>query len=77
MEIFEVGFDNRIKKGVVAMSDFNFTKKSLDLPSGKTIDYYSLSALEEAGHGNLSSIPKSVKILLESFGSKSSDVNPS
>ncbi|MFA9458664.1 aconitate hydratase AcnA [Halalkalibacter sp. AB-rgal2] len=33
---------------------------------GKTINYYSLKALEDAGIGNVSSLPYSVRVLLES-----------
>ncbi|GAE35726.1 aconitate hydratase AcnA [Halalkalibacter akibai] len=33
---------------------------------GKTINYYSLKALEDAGLGNVSNLPYSVKVLLES-----------
>ncbi|KHF40492.1 aconitate hydratase AcnA [Halalkalibacter okhensis] len=39
------------------------TSFSLD---GKTINYYSLKALEDAGLGNVSKLPYSVKVLLES-----------
>jgi aconitate hydratase len=49
------------------MSKFDFARKSLPLSGGEKVDYYSLSALEEAGVGSLSRIPKSVKILLESL----------
>ena len=49
------------------MSKFDFARKSLSLSSGEKVEYYSLSALEEAGVGSLSRIPKSVKILLESL----------
>ncbi|MEE9368415.1 MAG: aconitate hydratase AcnA [Pontiella sp.] len=49
------------------MSTFDFAKKELTLSSGKKVGYYSLKALEEQGIGNLSKIPKSVKILIESL----------
>ena len=49
------------------MSKFEFTRKSLSLSNGRVFDYYSLPALEESGVGDLSRVPKSVKILLESL----------
>lgn len=49
------------------MSTFDFAKRELTLSTGKTVSYYSLKALEEKGIGNLSRIPKSVRILLESL----------
>lgn len=49
------------------MSKFDFTRKKLNLSNGNKFDYYSLSALEDAGVGSLSRMPKSVKILLESL----------
>ncbi|HSR87382.1 MAG TPA: aconitate hydratase AcnA, partial [Pontiella sp.] len=49
------------------MSTFDFTKKELELSSGKKVGYYSLKALEEKGYGDLSKTPKSVKILIESL----------
>ena len=45
------------------MSKFEFTRKSLSLSNGRVFDYYSLPALEESGVGDLSRVPKSVKIL--------------
>ena len=45
------------------MSTFDFAKRELELSSGKRVGYYSLKALEEKGFGNLSNIPKSIKIL--------------
>ena len=49
------------------MSTFDFTKKELELSSGKKVGYFSLQALEEKGYGDLSKTPKSVKILIESL----------
>ena len=49
------------------MSKFEFTRKSLSLSNGRVFHYYSLPALEESGVGDLSRVPKSVKILLESL----------
>jgi aconitate hydratase len=49
------------------MSDFDYARKTLTLSGGTSISYYSLAALEEAGLGDLSRVPKSVKILLESL----------
>ena len=49
------------------MSVFDFAKKELDLPSGKKAAYFSLKALEERTGNDLSGVPKSVRILLESL----------
>ena len=49
------------------MSDFDYARKTLTLSGGTSVSYYSLAALEEAGLGDLSRVPKSVKILLESL----------
>ncbi|WP_332694598.1 aconitate hydratase AcnA [Halalkalibacter lacteus] len=43
-----------------------FKAKSSFSLDGKTINYYSLKALEDAGLGNVSKLPYSVKVLLES-----------
>ncbi len=43
---------------------FKNSYRQLDTPSGK-VGYFSLSALQEAGLGNVSSMPFSIKILLE------------
>ncbi|MCO6428787.1 aconitate hydratase [Nitrosomonas communis] len=40
--------------------------KTLQLPDGKTIQFYSLPALEEAGLGKISRLPVSIRIVLES-----------
>ncbi len=40
--------------------------QSLPLPDGKTAQFYSLSALEEAGLGKVSRLPVSIRIVLES-----------
>lgn len=40
--------------------------KTLQLPDGKTAQFYSLSALEEAGLGKISRLPVSIRIVLES-----------
>ena len=45
------------------MSDFDYARKTLTLSGGKSISYYSLAALEGEGLGDLSRVPKSVKIL--------------
>jgi len=49
------------------MSEFDFARKTLSLAGGKSVEYYSLEALETAGIGDLSRVPKSVKVLLESL----------
>lgn len=49
------------------MSDFDYARKTLTLSGGTSVSYYSLAALEKAGLGDLSRVPKSVKILLESL----------
>ncbi len=49
------------------MSTFDFSKKQLELSSGKKVDYFSLQSLEEKGYGDLSKTPKLVKILIESL----------
>lgn len=46
-------------------NDVFHAKKSFTL-DGKTIHYYSLKALEDAGLGNISKLPYSIKVLLES-----------
>ncbi|MCM3760696.1 aconitate hydratase AcnA [Alkalihalobacillus oceani] len=43
-----------------------FNARSSFSLDGKTINYYSLKALEDAGLGNVSNLPYSVKVLLES-----------
>lgn len=48
-----------------AKNSFN-AKKSFDL-NGKTYNYYHLKALEEAGIGNISRLPFSIRVLLESL----------
>ena len=48
------------------MGAFDFAKRKLELASGKTVSYFSIAALEEQGY-DLSKMPKSVKILLESL----------
>ncbi|SDG97161.1 aconitate hydratase [Nitrosomonas sp. Nm132] len=40
--------------------------KTLQLPDGQTTQFYSLSALEEAGLGKISRLPVSIRIVLES-----------
>jgi aconitate hydratase len=42
------------------------TKQSFEL-NGKTVNYYQLKALEEAGKGNVSRLPFSIRVLLESL----------
>jgi len=49
----------------MANNDVFNAKKSFDL-NGKTYHYYRLSALEEAGVANVSKLPYSIKVLLES-----------
>ena len=49
------------------MANFEFALKKLKTSSGKSVFYYSLAELENNGYGNFSSMPKSVKILLESL----------
>lgn len=48
------------------MTEFNFTRKKLSLSSGKEYAFYSLKALSQRGYGDLSRLPRPVKILLES-----------
>ncbi len=50
-----------------AMGTFDFAKKELELSNGRKVGYFSLKALEEKGYGNLSTMPKSVRILIESL----------
>ncbi|API94025.1 MULTISPECIES: aconitate hydratase AcnA [unclassified Virgibacillus] len=47
-------------------SNFVNTKKQFEL-NGKTYNYYELKALEEAGLGNISRLPFSIRVLLESL----------
>ncbi len=42
------------------------TRQSFDLSNGKTSTFYSLPALEAAGVGNISRLPVSIRIVLES-----------
>ncbi len=49
------------------MGAFDFAKKKLFLSSGKSVDYFSLAALEAEGVSDLAHIPKPVRILLESL----------
>ena len=49
------------------MANFEFALKELKTSSDKSVYYYSLDELENNGYGNFSSMPKSVKILLESL----------
>ena len=42
-------------------------RQRLQLPSGKAADYYSLPELQTLGVGNISRLPLSVRILLESM----------
>jgi aconitate hydratase len=49
------------------MYDADACFQSLTLSTGKTVHYHSLAALEEQGHLTLSTLPFSVKILLESL----------
>ena len=49
------------------MSTFDFARRELKLSSGKSVSYFSLEALEAQGYGDLSRIPKSVRILIESL----------
>ncbi|OXM84958.1 aconitate hydratase AcnA [Paenibacillus rigui] len=48
----------------MAKKDQYSVRKSLDV-NGKTFHYYSLPGLEEQGHGSISSLPFSIKVLLE------------
>ncbi|KNE20277.1 aconitate hydratase AcnA [Virgibacillus pantothenticus] len=47
-------------------SNFVNTKKQFEL-NGKTYNYYELKALEETGLGNISRLPFSIRVLLESL----------
>ncbi|GEN83691.1 aconitate hydratase A [Sporosarcina luteola] len=49
----------------MAKSNLHNSRKSFEL-NGKTYNYYHLKALEEAGVANISKLPYSVKVLLES-----------
>jgi len=49
------------------MTPFDSTLRELTLASGEKVHYYSLAALEEGGLGPLSSLPFSLKVLLESL----------
>ncbi|MCO5044135.1 MAG: aconitate hydratase AcnA [Kiritimatiellae bacterium] len=49
------------------MARFDFTLKSFALNSGRTLHYYSLPALEEAGLVKLDRLPFSIRVLLESL----------
>ncbi|MEW9898637.1 aconitate hydratase AcnA [Chitinivorax sp. PXF-14] len=42
------------------------TRQTLSLPSGKSLTYYALPALEQAGVGPVSTLPVSIRIVLES-----------
>ncbi|WP_318502622.1 aconitate hydratase AcnA [Bacillus sp. T3] len=53
------------KNDVLAKNDVFQSRTSFDL-NGKKYNYYRLSALEEAGLGNISRLPYSIKVLLES-----------
>jgi aconitate hydratase len=47
------------------MSSFDFTRNTLALGSGGSINYYSLAALEAHGLGDISRFPFSLKVLME------------
>ena len=49
----------------MAKSNLHNSRTSFDL-NGKTYNYYRIKALEEAGVANVSKLPYSVKVLLES-----------
>ena len=49
----------------MAKSNLHDSRKSFEL-NGKTYNYYRLAAIEEAGIANISRLPYSVKVLLES-----------
>lgn len=49
----------------VATQDVFQARKTFS-SNGKTYNYYSLKALEDAGVGNVSKLPYSIKVLLES-----------
>ena len=49
------------------MSRYDFALKSLTLSKGRTVHYYSLKELENAGMLKLASIPYSIKVVLESL----------
>ena len=53
------------KNEVLSKNDVFQARASFDL-NGKTYNYYRLNALEEAGLGNISKLPYSIKVLLES-----------
>jgi aconitate hydratase len=48
----------------MAKKDHYSVRKALDV-KGKTFHYYSLPGLEEQGHGSISALPFSIKVLLE------------
>ncbi len=47
------------------MGTFDFARKALPLNAGKSINYFSLSALEDQGLGAISRFPFSLKVLME------------
>ena len=49
----------------MAKSNLHNSRTSFEL-NGKTYNYYRLAALEEAGIANVSKLPYSIKVLLES-----------
>ncbi len=56
-----------LRRGIhMSKSNDVFKARSSFSLDGKTINYYSLKALEDAGLGNVSKLPYSVKVLLES-----------
>jgi aconitate hydratase len=60
-------FHHFVLKGVLVMvkNDVFNARSSFDV-NGKSYHYYRLNALEEAGIGNVSKLPYSIKVLLES-----------
>ncbi|MBM6618860.1 aconitate hydratase AcnA [Bacillus sp. RD4P76] len=57
---------SRTKGGVLVATNDVFKARSSFEVNGKKYNYYNLKALEEAGLGNVSRLPYSIKVLLES-----------
>ncbi len=65
--VYEVkGEIHMSKNDVLSKTDVFSARKSFEL-NGKRYNYYNLAALEEAGIGNVSKLPYSIKVLLESL----------
>jgi aconitate hydratase len=67
LTIYFISIEYLCKKGdyPMAKNDVFNSRKALEV-NGKTYHYYNLAALEQAGVGNVSKLPYSIKVLLES-----------